>query len=286
MRNVILASILVATTATVIIYQRTALARTRQETNRLVEESRAMEEKIHAKNAHVSELEEIRKRRDAELLSAREKLDAQKPLEPKIPLTELNVQAEGQWPDARPYFYLAKKHLPGIDYDAFRADASLSREAAATFGMSPGEKQAVNQSFSELLSRIREVELQGAYLTNTTDAFVRERPEEKISVFVPGVGDIQQLRDEFAAEINSVLGSERAALFLEKAREAQGQFESFSGKDRVITFIPKDHMSGEVIVSEGGSTMFNNYDFSRTQDFMLTQYGHLLERFVHGAALP
>jgi hypothetical protein len=251
------------------------------------EQSHSLAESIRYETARIAELENRRMDYEREMLAAKAKLTKAQAAQPIVLTSDLSVESEGTWPSSRPYFYLAKKHLSDIYYDTFNANGKLSREAASVFGMTTAEQRAVNQSIDAVLSETRSQELRHAYLTNAPPIAKAQPGDEKISVFVPAITNTEAIRQEFANNIHSILGPERSPLFLERAQEGLRQFEEFIRKDRTVTFIPKDEMSGGIIILDSdGSSTINYYDFNRSQDFMVTQYGHLLREFVNTAALP
>ena len=281
MRNAILAGLVFASTATVLVYQRAAVAEAREKIDALTERQRAIQAGLGMEHSRIKELEKRQKSHQTELALVREQVEEQKAGQRIINLEELRPQLEGHWPKERPYFYLAKKHIPSLGYDALNhSDGMLSRGAAAVFGMNAMEQRAVNDALRSVQESMRMQELREAYITNTPAFVEGQRRGEKISVFLPASLDLKTLEQEFVANVRSALGEERAAMFLQRARENQRQIESFSGKDRILTIIPKDDFSGEIIISTAGGTMFNYYDLTHEFDPMVVQYRHLLNQFA------
>ena len=187
---------------------------------------------------------------------------------------------EGFWPNARPYFFLAKKHIPAVNYEAFSWSGGVTQEAAALFGMTKEERREIDSAIQTMFGQFHRRELEGAILTNTPPMVESQRKGAKISVFVPASDTLDAVKAELAQKVNGVLGAERAALFLERAQETEHQFDSFSKEARVVTFVPETGDKGELIISGKWGTSFNYYDRSRELDYMSFQYGHLLEEFV------
>lgn len=281
MRNFILATLLFASVGVTVLYQRGVLARTRSVSSNLEAQNLSLAASIRHATARIAELEQRRTNAQTELRATKAKLQEIHAEQPTLSISNLNVQREGSWPPSRPYFYLAKKHISNIYYDTFDANGNLTPAAAAIFGMTPAEQLAINQSIDAAFAELQSEELRHAYLTNAPPIAASQPGETKVSVFVPAITTTDSIRTKFAEDIRALLGPERSTLFLDGAQEGLRQFEAFTAKHRTITFIPQDEMSGRIIVVSDGSSMFNFYDFNHTQDFMLTQYGHLLSRFVN-----
>lgn len=285
MKNVILAGLVFASTATVLVYQRASVAQARENTGELLERKQSIASSVETERRRIQELEERKKLHEGELKTLRKQVETEQAEQRVIAIEELQPQFEGHWPKERPYFYLAKKHIPGLGYDALNhGDGLLSRGAAAVFGMSAMEQRAVNDALRSVQERMREHESQAAYITNAPALVEGQRREQKVSVFLPANPDLKALEGEFAADVRSAVGDKRATLFLQRVRENQGRIESFSGKDRILTIIPKDDFSGEVIISTGGGTMFNHYDLTHQSDPMVVRFRHLLEEYARGWA--
>jgi len=282
MRNVIIASCLLATASSVLVYQRGALAKTRAEVEGLIRQSASLEGKISAERANLEDFETRRVAQKRALAGAEERLKEVRAAQ--IPVTEWPDPAkEGHWPGARPYFYMAKKHIPTIDYDAVTGTGRVTSEAAALFGMTAKEKGAINEGIEALFQEIRRAEMEGAYRTNTPVMVEHQKKGEKISVFLPANARRDEMSAGLAKRIVEVLGTERAPLFLDRAQELRSRFDSFSPEDRVVTMIPKDENTGEVITTTKWGSSYYFYDRTREQDYVRFQYDHLLEAFVFGS---
>lgn len=280
MRNVIIASVLLTASGSVLMYQRGALAKTRGETETLAKESGILERKIEEQRASLQDMEERGAEQKRSLAGAAEKLSqaraAYVPVSPQMP----DPANEGHWPKERPYFYLAKKHIPAVNYEAFNQVGGVSDEAAALYGMTKEERGEIDAGIQTMFVQFHERELDGALPTNTPPSVASQRKGEKISVFVPASDILESVKAELVQKVNGVLGAERAALFLERAQESENQFDSFSKEDRVVTFVPETEDKGEVIISGKWGMSFNYYDRTRQLDYMSFQYGHLLNEFV------
>src|SRR5688500_15669365 len=132
MRNVIIASCLLAAAASVLVYQRSALANTRQLLKDLARQHAELETTISEARASVERIEGQGTARKRDCAEAAERLKQARAAQ--TPLTQMpNPAQEGHWPATRPYFYLAKKHIPAIDFQVFSWITGVSEEASAVF---------------------------------------------------------------------------------------------------------------------------------------------------------
>lgn len=266
--------------ATVLVYERGALANTRQKTAAIVERSQELDSSIRSERGEIGLLEDRLKTQKEDLARTARETEEERGARQPVPAGDPTPAKEGFWPSARPYFYLAKEHIPGIEYTAFSSTGGVSKEAAAIFGISAREQREIESTMKGMFTRLHETELKNATLTNTpTDA--AGRPGKKISVRVPPSSEAAQLKMEVGGRIAQALGGgDRAALFLDRARNVERDFDSFSTVDRVVTLIPKDEMTGEIIISTESGSSYNYYDLGQEQDWMRFQYEHLLSAFL------
>ena len=279
MRNFIIAGAVLGSAVSVLIYERSALANTRQETAAVAEKNRALEVNIAAERATLAELEARLKTAQEDRLRMAREIEEERAAHQPVPAGAPDPAKEGTWPSTRPYFYLAKKHIPGIEYQAFNSTAGVSREAAALFGISAREHREIEGAMKSMFAHLHETELKRAVLTNTPSDLAG-RPGKKISVWVPPNLDAAELKEEVGGRIAEILGGNRAALFLDRATEAAKQFDSFATEERIVTLIPKDEQIGEIIISTRSGSMFNYYDLAGDQDWTRFQYDHLLSAFL------
>jgi hypothetical protein len=61
---------------------------------------------------------------------------------------------------------------------------------------------------------------------------------------------------------------------------SESSIDSHSREARIVTIIPKDQYSGELIISRASGTMFYQYDLRNEYDWTGFQYQHLLEAFM------
>ena len=280
MRNFIIASVLLAASGSVLMYQRAQVAGAMAETQTLAKKCGVLEREIDEQRASLQEMEERGRVQKKILAEAAGKLSALRADHVPVSAQMPDPSQEGSWPKARPYFYLAKKHIPAVNYEAFSWIGGVTSEAAALFGMTKEERTEIDSAIQTMFEQFHQRELEGAVLTNTPESVKSQRKGAKISVFVPASDIVREAKAELAQKVNGVLGTERAGLFLERAQETEHQFDSFAKEDRVVTFVPETEDKGELIVSGKWGTSFNYYDRTRELDYMSFQYGHLLEEFV------
>lgn len=280
MRNIIIAAVIFGSASSMFVYERKAMAEAQVRARRLATESASLDGRISHQEERIEHLEGRRATQVAELKIATEDLGQERSAHTNIAMEALTPQREGEWPATKPYFYLAKKHIPSLGYAALTISGQVSAEAAALFGMSPAERRAINHSMQTLLARVREREVREAYLTNTPPNVERQRQGEKISVFVPGNSQVKELTTELARAVNEALGPGRADHFLDNVQSMVGQLDTMSKEDRVMTIIRKGDNTGEVVVSQGHGMSFTPYDLTREGDWISVEYGHLLDMFL------
>jgi hypothetical protein len=222
--------------------------------------------------------------RRSEMQSAAQELDAATAeAHQDFPSPAFDQSADGSWPTNRPYFYLSKKYLGQIGYQAFGKEHRLSEPAALLFGMNPTEKERVDAAYQGLADRIQQLESSRAELVEPTPGVNTDNHKE-VSFKIPAMtNEIHDARDTFGAAIREAIGNSRAGFLLDKVKD---QFEdSFSEMNMIErTSIVKYHADrkpdgsvehGIQIETPGVGLMFMPVYFPLTSDSMLWQFRHL-----------
>jgi hypothetical protein len=174
-------------------------------------------------------------------------------------------EQEGWWPENRPYFYLAKTYLPKvrlgdrqvvfdvrtgeeakgplpqgqslwISNPPFSAEG-LSPHAAVLLGMSDEEIAAVNDSYSDFVQGVREVE---AARVQRVDPPKRDDDDGCMVVArLPNLtAEIQPLTERWEMAIRQTVGAERAEILLDQAarcfREQMGGQEGAVAREFLV----------------------------------------------------
>jgi hypothetical protein len=191
-------------------------------------ENGKLAEKLDDIRASLAETSGVWTNAQANLARRREELNAA-----KIELANLVEEAqhaalppdpsrEGVWPGEAPYFYLAKKHLGEIAYNAFNGEQRLGREAATLFGMNSTEKIAVDEAFQTLFARMRQLQLTNSERMESKPGVNNENHRE-ISYRIPALtNEFRELRTQFDSAVRGAIGNTRADPFLDRVATELG----------------------------------------------------------------
>jgi hypothetical protein len=152
---------------------------------------------------------------------------------------QLNPQKEGFWPAEKPYFYISKARLAGLNYWPFTdSDDQLSKTAALLFGMTPQEEAAANAAYATMREQIRQIEIAHAIPTNAP-AWIESWPGNKKSFFIEAIPReiIDAMNQEFKNSLQEATGPERAALLSRRIDESFENSAFGLTKGRTFTLI-------------------------------------------------
>lgn len=197
---------------------------------------------------------------------------------------------EGRFPAQRPYFYVAKKQLANFEVELFEQD-QLTAEAAVVFGLSDGERIAVNEAFELLWDRIAAVE-----------AAKVERFEPPRPVPVPGDtnrviiarlpelrADLEPLASQFEEAVRIILGAQRAELFLGHARaffETELHGLGSVARSYAVSRWPGGSETLQVHYERGDSVWLAANNWSLPEAYGQRQFRHLFPERVPAEAEP
>ena len=121
----------------------------------------------------------------------------------------------GGWPEKTDYLYFSKHHLANVDYKLLAGDR-LTEQAALLMGMSSEESEAVNRSFSNLLGRFGQLEIESMEQVDPAANWGIDdlaEVEFSLSSRIPDLQEaIQEERQLFTQQMEQILGPSRAAL--------------------------------------------------------------------------
>jgi hypothetical protein len=135
--------------------------------------------------------------------------------------SELTPQKEGFWPAEKPYFYLSKSRLEGLNYWPLTdAEDNLSDTARLLFGMSDEEARLADAANLNMQEKLRQLEIDHAVPTNTPPRF-ENWPGKKTTLYVTEIPQesVIAIMQEFGAALEQTLGPERAALLARRIDE-------------------------------------------------------------------
>lgn len=170
---------------------------------------------------------------------------------------ELRPEKEGFWPGEKPYFYLSKARLAGLNYWPLTdAEDNLSDTAKLLFGMSDEEGRVADAVNLTMQNKLRQLEIDHAIPTNTP-ARLEDKPGNKTSLFITEIPKEAVLRimGEFRAGLEQALGPERAALLARRVDETMDGPAFNRVKGRTLTLIRNgDRIQLAELDGEGGMT--------------------------------
>ncbi|HTI73249.1 MAG TPA: hypothetical protein VMF06_24965 [Candidatus Limnocylindria bacterium] len=134
---------------------------------------------------------------------------------PQQPLPD--IVADGVWPNEKPYFHLAKRHLATMGYRLFDAGNNLSPTAATLFGMTEAEKSAVEAAARDYAAAInRALNDHAVRLPTPPESDTDEH--RQVTYLIKKLGeDAMPLQVDFHHSLEAALGTERADLLFAKA---------------------------------------------------------------------
>ena len=154
-------------------------------------------------------------------------------------LSELTPQKEGFWPADKPYFYLAKEHLPGLSYWPFDdGRGALTKQTAMLFGMSPQEAEAANAAYHQARAKIEALEKTRAITTNTPTN-IASSPGTKMTYIIPAFPReaADAINAEFKSALTEALGSARATILGSRIDEILEASPYAIAKTRTVTLV-------------------------------------------------
>jgi hypothetical protein len=123
---------------------------------------------------------------------------------------------EGAWPGGKPYFYLAKRRLKDVGYDAITDGDKLSATSIALFNISKPERAALENAIQEFRKNLNDSESQHAEKIEPAPGVNTENHQE-LAFKLPAItNDFAQFKARLQADVTSTLGAERGGLLLDQ----------------------------------------------------------------------
>lgn len=280
MNRLLLVSLVLGTAAAVWMNRQTALRQQRLEVQAMRVEIETLRQSAAEEAGQTAELTSAVARAQAERDRVRDELRALA-TEPTPHVTP-GPLVEGRFPAHRPYFYVAKKQLANFAVELFEQD-QLTAEAAIVFGMSEGERIAVNEAVERLWDRIAAVE------AVKVQRFEPPRPvpgdtNRVIIARLPEMhADIEPLASQFEESVRATLGAQRAELFLGHARaffETELHGLGAVARNFAVSRWPGGSQTLQVHYERGGSVWLAANNWSLPEAFGQRQFRHLFPERV------
>jgi hypothetical protein len=156
---------------------------------------------------------------------------------------------QGGWPAGAAYLYLPKQYLTNAQYKLLDG-GRLTDEAATLLGMSAVERSTVDQFFSELSNRFRQLELGSMKRIELPQGWegglMGAKLESAVIYQVPDLAtDVEAARQQFSQWLQQSLGASRGQL-LDQAASAffRQHLDDLGAGDRTIGFLTATERDG------------------------------------------
>jgi hypothetical protein len=234
MNNLILILAGLAATGAVVLNQTRSLAGIRVENHQLNNQRERL-------RTHLGDLERRRGELEEHTRAARQEISRWSEQAPSVsrqnpdPIVAPDPLRQGGWPQGTSYFYLPKRDLKSVGYTVFDRDR-LSGEAAALFGMSAAEREAVDAAYNRLWQDFRALEIQSLEPVPPPDRW--KTMVESISYRIQALDrEAGELRTEFETAVNQILGPTRTAYLMEAVNGfLASKLDDLGPHARVISF--------------------------------------------------
>ena len=164
-----------------------------------------------------------------------------------MPPAEPDPSRYGGWPQGSSFFYLPKEYLTNMSYRLLD-EGRLTDEAAVLLGMSGTEREAVNELFSNLLARFRQLEIERMKPIDPPAQWGVGQGQKKgwatqfdaaLTYRIPGLAaDTEAARQAFSQQLQQTLGSSRAQLIEPAASSYLRQnLDDLGGGERIVGFL-------------------------------------------------
>jgi RNA polymerase sigma factor (sigma-70 family) len=209
MNNLILILVVLAAAGAVVLNQTRSLAVIRIENHQLNNQRERL-------RTHLADLERRRGELEEHTRAARQEISRWSEQAPSVsrqnpdPIVAPDPLRQGGWPQGTSYFYLPKRDLKSVGYMVFDRDR-LSDEAAALFGMSAAEREAVDAAYNRLWQDFRALEIQSLEPVPPPDRW--KTMVESISYRIQALDrEAGELRTEYETAVNQILGPTRTPI--------------------------------------------------------------------------
>lgn len=160
---------------------------------------------------------------------------------------EPSPETEGRWPAGRPYFYLPKRLLDQIGYNALTPDGQPTAEAIALLGLTPHERQDLRQAWADFRFDLQELQVRSAERVPDTNA-VPDPNRRSIQFRVASLtNELAQFRSQLASRVEQNLGPTRAGLLSDPLQDRiQDHTSPIGDRDLILTYHAERAADGTV----------------------------------------
>jgi hypothetical protein len=154
---------------------------------------------------------------------------------------------QGGWPRDAAYFYLPKEYLTNVSYNLLNGDR-VTDEAAALLGMTSAERESVNRSFGDLLSKFRLLEIERMQQVPPPEGWLGTGGGTNPSMLnfssalvykVPDLGaDLATAQAGLSQQLQQILGDSRAQV-MQAATDAhlRQNMDDLGAGERTVGFV-------------------------------------------------
>lgn len=268
MNNIRFGSLILATAGVVWLTQSSSLKGKQAENQKLTHELAQMQEALQTTSKTWTNTEaELKSRRD-ELKSADAELRIATQEIQDIPVMPVDPEHEGSWPQDQPYFFLSKRFLDQIGYSPFSREGDISPAAGFLFGMSPKEKQQVDDAIKTMRTKANQLQRSKAERIEPKPGVNTDNHREVSYKIATMTNEVQELRNDFSSAVRHAIGDTRGEMFLVRAAAffEDDYSGNFGRNDYVITSMADRKPDGTIqynftLTEPGVGTMYFPFEY-------------------------
>jgi hypothetical protein len=247
MKLLTMTSAVLASAALVCLIEYRAQQQVRAKNRDLAEQLKVVETQLGQARGTLAKGQERWAERQTETRTTRAELQA---VENEVQMTvppEMDPAHEGMWPGNKPYFYLAKRRLKDVGYDAINGQDKLTTLGITLFNISKQERTGVDNAIQEFRKNLNELEVQHAERIEPAPG-VNTEDHKEISFRLSGVtNELAQLKAQLRDSVKNAMGAERGGLLLERVNVwVEDQNGSTGGEEATISLEANRYKDGDV----------------------------------------
>jgi hypothetical protein len=276
--NPILASGLVLATAGVVWFQQQhRLQQLRSAAVTRAEELAVVRTEQDRVSTRQGELEAAVPRLRIELRDLGERLRATPPTEAPSERRR-TPELEGRFPADQPYFYLPKALLRNFELEPFE-DGQLTAAATVLFQLTEPERLAVNEAYQAREDRVIALETGRVERVDPPERLSGDGVESYVVARLPSLApELAELEVRFRQAVGEVLGTDRAARFLEHAG-AQAALDGPTTDPATREYVLQRHAGGESTLTirfrSGNRVWWHSQVYPLASAYGLSPFRHL-----------
>lgn len=218
MNNLVLGFTILVSAATVCLIERGMQQRIQAQTSVSSEQLLSAQSSLKEGHSTTLDLKQQLLQQEHAIENYRSELKAAQQEVATVSTPELNPAREGAWPQEQPYFYMAKRRLGDVKYEAITDGDKISKAAVALFSITPQEKTAMQTALQNFRNSLSNLESQHA--EKLTPARKDDETYKELSFRLqPMTNEIAGLRQQFGDSVRTALGMERGDFFMGRAND-------------------------------------------------------------------